>query len=707
MAQCLTAPRALPDNSRGLTVRTALELASHPSITGLALTPGAYGLGLAFAVLFVAASATGGVALCRVFLPGVRGALGGVAASILALSIFLALCQALGSVGRFDRWTLVVASVLAGGVATLVLARRARRPPTEPDHSGRELFPLETAIVAAALVVAFQPFLRLIGIVYRRGMVDWDTHWYHEPIAARFAQTGRLLDLHYVNNPPDSYLPFNAELVHAVGMLAVGRDHLSPLLNVGWAVLALVSAWCIGRPWKAGGPAVVAVALVLSTFVMTFVSAGSAGNDLPALALLLAAAAFVVHAPMTPGPVAIAGLAGGLAIGTKLTLVAPILALTGALAFVWIRARAWNLVLWWSGPLLFSGGFWYVRNAVRADNPFPWFEIGIGRFALPSSATSTRDCGDTTVAHYLTDADVLRGWFEPGLASAFGPLWAPLIVLSLAGAILALRGSVAERVLAVVTLVSAFAYLVTPATAGGLEEGVPSCFRLNTRFATPALALGLVLLAISSSKWRRLTPAVVSGGLALLVAANVSPSPVVLLAAGAVGAAAGFIVHLGRRVPMRIVVVGAVLVAASAAAAGWPIQAHYFENRYGEGLPEPIEASALRLRDTTDARIAVGGFYAHYALYDAELTNWVEFPVLPGPHGSFRRITNCQDWHEALARGRYDYVATYNSEANRMPPEAVWTRSFPGASRILSDGIHELFELDPRNRESVGGCPAR
>jgi hypothetical protein len=449
----------------------------------------------------------------------------------------------------------------------------------------------------------------------------------------------------------------------------------------------------------------VAVALVLSTWVMLYVSAGSAGNDLPALALLLAAGAFVVHAPTKPGPVAIAGLAGGLAIGTKLTLVAPILALSGALAFVWIRARAWNLVLWWSGPLVLAGGFWYLRNAVRAHNPFPWFEVGIGRFALPSSATPTRDCGNTTVAHYLTDTDVLRGWFEPGLASSFGPLWALLIALSLAGAVLALCGSVPERVLGVVALLTAFAYLVTPATAGG-PEGNPSCFQTNTRFATPALALGLLLLAISLTKWRRLTPALVSGGLALLLAANVSPSPLVLLVAVAVGASAGLFVHVGVHIRTRIVVAGAVLVTASAAAAGWPVQAYYFENRYEPGLPEPIEASALRLRETTNARIAVGGFYAHYGLYDADLTNWVEYPVLRGPHGSFRSITSCQEWHEALARGRYDYVVTYNSVANRVPPEAVWTRSFRGASHVLSDGIHDLFELNPRSRRGVAGCPS-
>jgi hypothetical protein len=154
--------------------------------------------------------------------------------------------------------------------------------------------------------------------------------------------------------------------------------------------------------------------------------------------------------------------------------------------------------------------------------------------------------------------------------------------------------------------------------------------------------------------------------------------------------------------------VGAAAAAVAAVvAAGWPVQAHYYDHRYAEGsLPEPIEASVRRLQGMSDIRIALGGFSAHYALYDPDLSNWVEFPVSRGPHGTFRRITSCPEWHEALAEGRYDYVVTYNSYANRPPPETEWTRSYPGAARILHAGLNDLFELGtPTSDDGASGCP--
>jgi len=98
----------------------------------------------------------------------------------------------------------------------------------------------------------------------------------------------------------------------------------------------------------------------------------------------------------------------------------------------------------------------------------------------------------------------------------------------------------------------------------------------------------------------------------------------------------------------------------------------------------------------------VGGFRAHYALYDAGLTNRVEFPVVEGPHGTLERITTCRAWQEALREGRYDYVVTYGTGATRPPPEADWTRSYPGATRVLRDGLDELFALRP---SSGVACP--
>ena len=81
------------------------------------------------------------------------------------------------------------------------------------------------------------------------GMTGFDSTWYHGPFAAGFHQSGNTWDLHYI--APQFlawFYPANAEIFHAVGMLAFDRDLLSPLLNLGWFIGCLFALWCIGRP---------------------------------------------------------------------------------------------------------------------------------------------------------------------------------------------------------------------------------------------------------------------------------------------------------------------------------------------------------------------------------------------------------------------------------------------------------------------------
>ena len=655
-----------------------------------------YAVGLVVVAAYVGCAAWCGVVLRRLIGPACRGLLALLAATILALSVLVVVAEVLGAFGLFRRWALLAALAVAAAAATRIARRSsAGSETTAPAPPARRLVVTDAVVLGAALALAFEPYLRRIGTVYRRGMLEWDTHWYHAPVAARFSETGDLTRLHAVNNSADTFLPFNTELLHAVGMVATGRDVLSPLVNLGWLAFAVLAAWCLGRFWNAGAAGVAATAVVVTTPVMVYASAGSAGNDLAGMALVLAAAAFVVRGAASPRMVGLAGLAAGLAVGTKLTMIAPVLALTAVLAVAWVRERAPRTAVVWLGAILVTGGFWYLRNAVRAHNPFPWFELSIGSWTLlPSSTELPPDCGTTSVAERLTDLDVVRDVFRPALASAFGPRWGIILVVALAGAVLALWGERRQRGLAVVALISGAAYLVTPATAGGTISGA-SCFDYNTRFATPALALGLVLFALVSAGWGRYAR-LGAVGLVLLLAA-VPPFSASRLAAAVVGGLLGAaVVHFRVATSRRLVPVGAAAVVGAVVVSGWFVQDFYYEHRYAAGsLPEPIEASARALHDRNHLRIAVGGFRAHYALYDAGLTNRVELPVVEGPHGTLERITTCRAWQEALRNGRYDYVVTYGTEATRPPSEADWTRAFPGATRVLRDGLNELFALRP------------
>ena len=81
-------------------------------------------------------------------------------------------------------------------------------------------------------------------------MTGFDSTWYHGPFAAGFLQSGDTWDLHFI--APQFlawFYPANSELFHAVGMLAFGRDILSPLLNLGWLAGCLLAGWCVGRPF--------------------------------------------------------------------------------------------------------------------------------------------------------------------------------------------------------------------------------------------------------------------------------------------------------------------------------------------------------------------------------------------------------------------------------------------------------------------------
>ena len=95
-------------------------------------------------------------------------------------------------------------------------------------------------------------------------MTGFDSTWYHGPFAAGFFQSGDTWSLHFI--APQFlawFYPANSEVLHAVGMLAFGRDILSPLLNLGWFVGCLVAAWCIGRPYRVAPWSLALVAIAL------------------------------------------------------------------------------------------------------------------------------------------------------------------------------------------------------------------------------------------------------------------------------------------------------------------------------------------------------------------------------------------------------------------------------------------------------------
>lgn len=676
-----------------------------------------YLLGVAELAAVAAALGFGALRVRAWLLPGWSGAPARLVEALIALAALVWLVELLGAVGQYRELAFVAESIVVG-VGAGVLAGRAapirhgqyRHAPPAPSPNGIAVW---VAVAVAALVVAHWSVA--VRSSFAHGMYGYDTTWYHMPFAARFVQDASLTGLHFTSTSFLSWFyPANSELFHSVGILVTGRDYLSPLLNVGWLGLAMLAAWCIGRPWGLGPASLVGACVVLGAGVFGD-QPGEARNDIPATAFLLSSAAVLVNAAaprerprleLGAVPVALAGLAAGLAIGTKLSLLAPVGALTLALVAA-AKHRGPTTAVWAAG-LLAGGGFWFARNLVAVGNPLPWLSA-LGPLPLPGpEEVLPNEREPFSVVHYAADTGVWSEWFFPGLVDRLGELWPLVLVLGTLGAVLLLfrERSATLRILGFAALAAAIAYPFTPLTASGFEDE-PIGFASNLRYLGPVLALALALLPVAVRKRTERGQRIV---LALLVVAFVAAFADDALRSGfalgvvAVGGAvllAALAVRVSRRrhVPRAAAVAAAVLAAALVVAAGYRVQRNYAEERYADeyGIGEPgLESAFIWARDVDDARIATNTI-RQYPFYGGDLSNFVQFVGRRGDDESFEPIASCREWRRALDDGDYDYVVTganFPAPGADRPAEAGWTRSDQAAEEIVSDGPASVFDLD-------------
>ena len=161
-----------------------------------------------------------------------------------------------------------------------------RRGATAPPSPGAPRWAVPLALAVAAVAV-----LHWSGGVQEsldHGIYKQDSTWYHLPVAAGFFQTGNTWSLQFTDPMALTawFYPMNSELLHAVGMLAFGNDFASPFVNVVWMALTLLAAWCVGRPFGLGAPALLGVAMVLDIDMMQ-VQAGNAPSDTAGVFFLL------------------------------------------------------------------------------------------------------------------------------------------------------------------------------------------------------------------------------------------------------------------------------------------------------------------------------------------------------------------------------------------------------------------------------------
>lgn len=585
-----------------------------------------------------------------------------------------------------------------------------------------------------ALVIAATVFSSAVTTKHAldRGIFNFDSLWYHMPFAVDMAQSHSVVGMHHVNTGfPTWFYPQNSELLHAVGFLLTGRDTLSLFLNFGWLAIAFLAAYCVGQPYGRGALTAVAAAILLECHTLVVRDPGAAKNDLAAAALLLASIAILVEAwshrrdGWDRWALAAAGLAAGLAAGTRVTGLAMAGALTVAVVLLAPRGRRLAAFGWWFLPALAGGGFWYLRNLVVAGNPIPEVET-LGPISLPHPERLQEGRPDFSIAHYLTDTGVWRHYFGPGLHEAFGALW-PLVVFGAAvAALLAIfRGR--DRIVRWVGIVALFglvAYLFTPLSAAG-AEGEPVGFGINIRYVIPALLAGIVLVPLDRwvdgvrRQWWLLGALVLVFLLtnrpddALHDPARVFALAFVLVV---VGVPALLLYARSRSVSAFALAAATAALLLAVVAIGYPLQRHYLDGRFAntgskdEQIPGMDLNGAYRwARGVDHSRIGLVGTtagFAGYGFYGTDLTNHVSYLGQEGPHGAFNAIPACAAFRAAVNAADLDYMVTapflnFLHPGDPIPsPEARWLRGEQAVQPIVREGPVTVWKvrgkLDPR-----------
>jgi len=688
-------------------------------------------IGGCFAVIgIVSALGLGGYWLRRWIVPEFSGALARLADATIGTGLLVLSLELLGSLSILRTgWIVIVCIGVGLGAAWLGWSKA-------PDDSREIAAPqvqkvaLIIALAVASFTVAEWTFPSQLSL--DQGMFGGDTTWYHMPFAARFAQEHSIVHLHFTDplRLAAWYYPQSSELIHGSAIVLFKSDWLSPLINLFWLAIALLAAFCVGRPYKVGPATLVAGAIVLDAGVMIETQPGEGRNDIMGLAFLIAFAAFLINAHqrrapeegavqdapemgaplLDKGPLVIAGIAAGLAASVKLTFLIPVVAI--GLGVIVFSGRGRRLTTAWVLGLstFVVGGYWYVRAMIKTGgNPIP--TIGFGPLHLPRPDQMPLDPRPRfAVAHYLTQPTIYRRWFFPQLDNAFGPLWPLILIVAVAAAVyIAWRSrNTILRVIAVAALLTAAVYVFTPLTAAG-QEGSPTGFFTNTRYLAPGLVLALVMLPIarplrapSRRAWQTLLFLTAVYAITVLATPRWYPGYIVgtiFLTLALVWAPAGLAMLRGRRMIGRtLVAVGASAVVLLAVVLGRAQEVQYVDHHYTEtdhflqdGGPKQAYAFA---RKQHDKRIGIAGsgeiFFGQYGFYGADDTNYVQYIGVPGPDGAYRLATSCAQFKRRINAGDYDYliISQFTQDSQDAPywyPIYAWIKNDPALEQLIEE----------------------
>jgi hypothetical protein len=678
----------------------------------------------------IAALGLGGYWLRRWIVPEFSGALARLADATIGVALLIVSLEILGTLSILRLGWIVVFTIAVGLAGALIGWKKAPRDGQEVPAPKVGTIALFIALGVASFTMAEWTFPSQLSL--DQGMFGGDTTWYHMPFAATIAQEHSTIHLHFTDplRLAAWFYPQSSELINGAAIVLFKSDWLSPLINLFWLAIALLAAWCIGRPYKVGPATLVAAAIVLDAGVMIETQPGEGRNDIMGLAFLIAFAAFLINghqrrapregavqdepetdAPLLDkGPLIMAGIAAGLAASVKLTFLIPVAAI--AIGVVLFSGKGRRLTTAWVMGLsmLVVGGYWYLRAAIKTGgNPIP--QSKFGPLNLPTPDQMPIDPRPRfAVAHYLFEPTIYRRWFFPQLDNAFGPLWPLILIVAVAAAVfIAVRSrNKILRVIAVGALATAIVYVFTPLTAAG-QEGSPTGFFTNTRYLVPGLVLAMVMLPIARPlrapdrrAWRTLLFLTAVYAITVLTTPRWYPGFIFgtfFITLALVWAPAAL--TLGRvrgRFSRSLVAAAAGVVLLLAVVLGRAQQVQYADHHYTrstlflqEGGPQKAYDFARRQHDK---RIGIAGsseiIFGQYGFFGADLTNHIQYIGVPGPHGAYRLATTCRQFRGEINAGDYDYliISKYTQDSRDAPywyPIYAWVKDDPALKLVVEE----------------------
>jgi hypothetical protein len=281
-----------------------------------------------------------------------------VCAEVVAAGELLSLVHALRPLG----YTLVECAALLVALVAWHCAGRPR-PPLPPGLSVRSV---GAALVAALALVVVAGLAYELFLVVATPPNNWDSMHYHLARVAAWRAQGHL-GYFPTHNAIENVYPQNAELLVLWTVTFLGRDVLAALPQLLASLATAASVFVIARRLGYERAAAAFSALLFPTLTIVALESVTTQNDLVEASFVAAAVAFALGRARAES--VLAGLAFGLAAGTKLTFLyaLPALVAIGLLALP--RRRLLELSCAAVAGFAVLGMYGYVQNVVETGRP--------------------------------------------------------------------------------------------------------------------------------------------------------------------------------------------------------------------------------------------------------------------------------------------------------------------------------------------------